>query len=72
MKLREKNEKGLLTDREGTKYSRKSGADQNSPKLRALQACIKVRTKGKSADSRKEWQEMFSRASKKCKEEVEL
>lgn len=70
--LRAKNKKGIIVERDGTKYSRKSSAEQKSPKLRALQACIRVKSKGETANSREEWQSMFSKFSKKCKEELKL
>lgn len=70
--LREKNGKGIVVDRDGSEYSRKASADQSSPKVKALQGCIRENSQGLTAGSREEYQDMFKRIVKNCKEEVSL
>lgn len=70
--VRHKNGKGILVNRDGTIYSRKASADQKSPKLKALQACVSNKTEGVNANSREEYRKIFTRASKECQEEVSV
>lgn len=72
MELRVKDGKGIVTEREGTRFSRIATAEHKSPRVKALQGCVADRTKGKSADDREGWQQTFSKASKECKEELKL
>lgn len=71
LKIRSKDGKGILVERDGTKYTRKASAEQRSPKVKAIQGCIKAKTEGKSAESREEWQEIFKEKAKECKEEID-
>lgn len=70
--LREKNSRGIVVDRDDTQYSRKASADQSSPKVKALQGCIRENSQGLRANSREEYQDMFKRIVKNCKEEVSI
>lgn len=72
MKLKEKNGKGIVTDREGTRFSRKASAEQKSPRLKAFQACMRDKTEGVSKGSRSEYQDFFKEKSRECKDEVSL
>lgn len=70
--IRAKEGRGILVERDGVKFTRKASADQRSPRVKAHQACVRVKAEGESAENRKDWQERFKQINKECKRELKL